>query len=255
MYGLDMDKPIAFKHSSLRYFSEGECHITRIGEDNVLVMIFKGILRFSEDGVEYEIHPGEYHIQKVGSYQTGDIPSDSPEYLYVHFDCEWGDSDKTLPKQGIFDYKEAKKAMEELDRMSHGSRSYIRKTAKFYEILLMLYKREKTINMAREIAEFIKRRNLNEMSLEMICEEFNFSKNHIINVFKKEFGVTPVKYINNVKLKRAEYLLEATSKSIEDISYESGFNDYSHFYKLFCREKGMSPAQWRSRKHMSPAGI
>ena len=40
--------------------------------------------------------------------------------------------------------------------------------------------------------------NLSEISLEKICKEFHFSKNHIINIFKKEFGVTPIKYINDL---------------------------------------------------------
>ena len=83
--------------------------------------------------------------------------------------------------------------------------------------------------------------------------EFYFSKNHIINIFKKEFGVTPIKYINNLKLNRAKYLLEVTSDNLEEIAIKSGFNDYSHFYKLFQKETGISPSVWRNKKQTNPA--
>ena len=88
--------------------------------------------------------------------------------------------------------------------------------------------------------------------MEDICRKFNFSKNHIINIFKKDYNVTPVKYINDVKLRRARYLLEVTSESAENIATESGFGDYSHFYKTFYKENGMSPTEWRKQRQFSP---
>ena len=91
-----------------------------------------------------------------------------------------------------------------------------------------------------------------EISLKKICDKFHFSKNHIINVFKKEFGVTPLAYINDLKIRRAKYLLEVTSDTLETIALECGFNNYSHFYKLFYRETGLSPTEWKKKKHTEP---
>ena len=88
--------------------------------------------------------------------------------------------------------------------------------------------------------------------MEKIWKEGYFSKNYIINNFKKEFGVTPIQYINNLKLNHAKYLLEVTSDTLESISLKSGFNDYSHFYKLFYRETGLSPSIWRNKKQINP---
>jgi len=252
MRGIDLNKPITFLHSSLRFFSENEHHITRFCKDDVLLMVFEGVLRFTEDDICYEIRPGEYHIQKSNTFQKGEKPSDSPKYLYVHFLSEWADDDAALPFKGTFDYSKARALMEELDRLSHGESSLVQKTAVFFELLLLLQKKEKPANLASRIAEFICNGNLNELSLEKICDEFHYSKNYIINSFKKEFGVTPVKYINDLKINRAKYLLEVTSDSLESISIKSGFNDYSHFYKLFYKENGLSPSAWRREKHTNP---
>ncbi len=247
-----MNKPITFLHSSLRFFSENEHHITRFCKDDVLLMVFEGVLRFTEDNICYEIHPGEYHIQKNNTFQKGEKASDSPKYLYVHFLSEWTDDDTVLPFKGTFDYSKAEFLMKELDRLSHTESSLVQKSAIFFELLLLLQRKEKPANLANKIAEFICDENLSELSLEKICKEFHYSKNYIINIFKKEFGVTPVKYINDLRLNRAKYLLEVTSDSLESISLKSGFNDYSHFYKLFCRENGLSPSIWRNEKHTNP---
>lgn len=252
MKGIDLNKPIIFLHSSLRFFSENEYHITRFCKDNVLLMVFEGVLRFTEDNICYEIHPGEYHIQKNNTFQKGEKVSDSPKYLYVHFISEWADNDTALPFKGTFDYTRAKFLMEKLDKLSHTESSLTQKTATFFELLLFLQQKEKPSRLIDKIVEFICEENLNEISLEKICKEFYFSKNHIINIFKKEFGVTPIKYINNMKLKRAKYLLEVTSETLESISLKSGFNDYSHFYKLFYLENGISPSKWRIKKHTNP---
>lgn len=252
MIGIDLNKPITFLHSSLRFFSENEHHITRFCKENVLLMVFEGVLRFTEDNICYEIHPGEYHIQKSNTFQCGEKASDSPKYLYVHFLSDWADNDSVLPFKGTYDYSKAKFLMEELDKLSHTESSLVQKSALFFELLLLLQRKEKPTNIANKIAEFIGNENLSKISLEKICKEFHFSKNHIINIFKKEFGVTPIKYINDLRLKRAKYLLEVTSDTLESISLKSGFKDYSHFYKLFCQENGLSPSIWRNQKHTNP---
>ena len=252
MRGIDLNKPVTFLHSSFRYFCQGEHHVTRFCKSDVLLMVFEGVLRFVEDGVFYEIYPGQYHIQKSNTFQEGKKASDSPKYLYVHFQSEWGDGDTVLPFKGTFDYSKAKTLMEQMDHLSQAGSLLTEKTAKFLELLLFLQRRDKQESNASKIEDFILSDELGEISLEAICNKFHFSKNHVINIFKKEFGVTPVKYINNLKLRRAKYLLEATSDTLESIAHKSGFNDYSHFYKLFCRENGVSPAAWRNKKHTEP---
>ena len=107
---------------------------------------------------------------------------------------------------------------------------------------------EREENLAHRIGAYIEENFLGITSLDDISKEFHYSKNHIINIFKREYGITPFEYINNVKIKRAMYLLEVTSRAIDDISVECGFNHYSHFYRLFLRNTGMSPYQWRKKR-------
>ena len=69
MKGINLDKPITYSVASLRFFNKGESHVNRFCKDNVLVMVFEGVLRFSEDGEKYQVSKGEYFIQHANGYQ------------------------------------------------------------------------------------------------------------------------------------------------------------------------------------------
>ena len=247
MYGIDFNQKIEYKCSSLCFFNENERHVNRLFPDDVLLLVFDGVLRFCEDGTEYEVPAGHYHIQKQNTVQMGTKKSDSPKYLYVHFLGTWNDSNSSLAPYGEFDYEKMKDTIEEMDYLSHNMAPYILQAGKFFEILSGLYKTKEADLTAQNIADYIEKNHNEEITLEMLSGKFFFSKNHIINLFKKNFGVTPVAYINNAKLKKAEYFLKVTYEPIEKISGLCGFQNYSHFYKLFVRKNGISPKEWRNR--------
>ena len=250
MSGINLDKEIKYICASLRYFDENEHHIRRFCEENVLLLVFDGVLRFSENEIEYEIGAGEYFIQKANSRHDGKFASDAPKYLYVHFLCEWSDGEKTLKRRGIFDYYKLKPLIDRLDGDAHESTPYIRQAADFYEILAALYGSEyrKHNSTAVGIADYISKNYSRKITLDMLCDEFHFSKNHILHIFGKEFLLSPIAFLNLTRQKNAEYLLEVTSKPVESIALQCGYPSYSHFYRQFVKKNSISPAKWREEK-------
>ena len=249
MYGIDLNKNIIYNFASLRFFDKKEYHVNRVCKDDVLLLVYEGILRFREDGVFYEIHPGEYHIQKHGSEQEGVLPSESPKYLYVHFYADWT-QDSHLAKSGTFDYDYLKNEIEQMNRISYSDAPYILKANMFYTILSKLCKITSGNGIAEQISEFISNNYQENISIDMLCKRFAFSKNHIINVFRKSFDQTPIAYLNLVRLKRAEELLITTSEPIESISRNCGYQNYSHFYRQFVHKNDISPEEFRKQKRI-----
>ena len=252
MSGINLNRPITYRHASLRFFEPGEYHITRLCSEDVLLLVYEGVLRFREDGIDRQVRAGEYYIQKAGLFQEGITPSESPKYLYVHFRAEWSDGDGTLPRTGRFQYLHLKSLMERMDRTAHDQHTYVEQARCFYELLELLYQGHKVDTVANQIAAYLTDSYLQNVSLDTLCEQFHYSKNHIINLFRQEYRMTPIEYLNEVRLRRAMYLLEVTSHTIEDIAAESGFHNYSHFYRLFCRKTGISPVQWRKNILLQP---
>lgn len=249
MYGIDLNKDIQYKFASLRFFDKKESHVTRVCRHDVLLLVYEGVLRFTEDGVPYEVRPGEYHIQKHGSVQEGVLPSESPKYLYVHFRGEWT-ADSRIGKSGTFDYKYLKNDIEQMNALSYSDAPYILKANKFFTILTKLCKNISENSLAEKIAEFLAENYRQNISIDMLCRRFSFSKNHIINTFKSSFGQTPIAYLNFIRLKRAEELLITTSEPIETIAFHCGYPSYSHFYRQFIRKNSISPEAFRKQKRI-----
>ena len=251
MRGINLNKPIIYKYASLRFFEKNEYHINRVCNDDVLLLVYEGVLRFLENGKEYEVTAGHYHIQQHGSKQIGHLPSDSPKYLYVHFWGEWTDNADTLNYCGKFDYILFKNLLEKMDRISHENHTQTEQTAVFFDILSILYRNRLPIIKENDMAEYIQHHFNEKITLDVLSKKFNYSKNQIINIFKENFAQTPIDYLNKIRIKKALYLLEVTSNTAESIADDCGFQNYSHFYRLFVRENGVSPTEWRQNRRLT----
>jgi AraC-like DNA-binding protein len=203
--------------------------------------------------VPIEVSAGEYYIQQQNSYQIGERVSDSPQYLYVHFSSVWCEGNDVLCRRGTFDYTQLKPLMERLDHYAHNRATLLERTAVFSEILALLYRKQQPRTPVRGMAEFLAEHIGDPLSLDRLSEEFNFSKNHVIHMFKRELGVTPIEYINALRIQKAMQWLESTSETAEVIAVRCGFHYYSHFYRLFLRATGVSPTKWRRRQQVNPS--
>ena len=86
-----------------------------------------------------------------------------------------------------------------------------------------------------------------DINLNNICEDLQLSKNHIIAVFKKEMGVTPMAYLKTLRLKEASALLSGTNLSVQEIAESVGIPDANYFIKLFKKEYGVTPHLYKKR--------
>lgn len=87
--------------------------------------------------------------------------------------------------------------------------------------------------------------NLREGYAQM-CTLAPCSPSHLCRTMKEIFGKTPTQYINQERLKYAVYLLSQTDREILDVCESCGFSNLSHFYHLFRKQFGISPARFRN---------
>ena len=66
----------------------------------------------------------------------------------------------------------------------------------------------------------------------------NMSDTYFRRLFVAEFGTTPLKYINNLRMTQISELLQANYSSIEDISEQCGFNNVNYFSLFVKKETG-----------------
>ena len=134
MYGIDLNEELSFIGASMRIFKKGEKHVTRHIDCNVLIVMFDGVLKFSENNIEYEVSPGEYFIQKADCFQEGKVESDEPKYFYIHFRGDFKESDgNILNRRGEFDINKLKPLCDLLDKYCHSDYTLSEKLVKFYD--------------------------------------------------------------------------------------------------------------------------
>lgn len=84
------------------------------------------------------------------------------------------------------------------------------------------------------------------ISLDDIADKVSMTVPAFCRYFKKVTGKTFTKLVNEYRVVHATKLLSESNKSIADISFECGFNNFSHFNKLFKEFTGKSASKYRS---------
>lgn len=94
------------------------------------------------------------------------------------------------------------------------------------------------------LVEYINRHLEEELPLEKLAQQANYSVYHTCKVFKKATGQTLTNYIIE---KRMERVMRSIGKGspVTQAAQAAGFHNYSYFYKLFRRKTGMSPAEYQ----------
>ena len=250
-YGFSLDTLPRCTCSSFRYFEKHERHMTRVCSQDVLVMVFDGMLRFVEDGSLVEVGAGEYYIQRHGLLQEGNLESDMPSYYFIHLEGSFADEGNTLPIRGKVDFKELFPLFKKLDETFLFQSSIVEKSAIVYQILTILKNQDTDTGRSPVIMKVISAVSADlkkPFSLQDIARQCGYNKNHIIRIFKKETGKTPHAYITDLKIEKAKQLLLSSDASLSQVSIESGFGEYINFYKAFMKNEGCPPLAWKKQQ-------
>ncbi|MBQ8836185.1 MAG: helix-turn-helix transcriptional regulator [Clostridia bacterium] len=250
--GMSLDTLPTRTYSSFRRFEKHERHMTRVCTQDVLVMVFEGVLRFLEDGKPVEVHAGEYYIQRRGLKQEGTFESDSPAYYFIHFsDAFYTDKGHILPLCGRANFKELYPLFKKLDELYICRAPLVEKASVVYQILMSLKnasgnKGQSTV--VTKVLSAVAADLQKPFSLQDIAKECGYNKNHVIRIFKSETGKTPYAYVTEIKVNKAKQLLLGSDASLSQISIECGFGDYINLYKAFVKSEGCPPLVWKKQK-------
>lgn len=102
-----------------------------------------------------------------------------------------------------------------------------------------------------EIVKYINNNYQNPLSIQDIAYDFGITKDHLCHMFPRYMGVTFVTYLNTVRIKAACEIMKREKDSILEIANKCGFSSSHYFCKVFKKEKGMSPSEYRAQFKVS----
>ena len=106
----------------------------------------------------------------------------------------------------------------------------------------------KSIARLTPVLLYIEKHYKEDIPLDTVSRILNVDKSHFCRIFKSTIGTSFVKYLNLVRLAKAEKLLTETNMSIYKICEEVGFSSPAYFTKLFRENKFCSPLSYRKMK-------
>lgn len=107
------------------------------------------------------------------------------------------------------------------------------------------YKENSNQNLLKMICAFIEDNYAKDISLEEISDLFFISAPYFSKVFKSMYGMNYSKYILYIRMKKAKDLLAHTHIKIYEIGNEVGYKDVKYFNRVFKKEMGISPNEYR----------
>ncbi|MFY8107333.1 MAG: AraC family transcriptional regulator [Bacteroidia bacterium] len=96
-----------------------------------------------------------------------------------------------------------------------------------------------------KVCLFIQDHFANKITLKEVAELIHLTESNFCKFFKKATGKTYSDYINEIRINEAAMLLLQTEKTINQISYECGFETLSYFNRVFMNKKGKTPSGYR----------
>lgn len=102
------------------------------------------------------------------------------------------------------------------------------------------------IKRMNDVINYIKDNYRSKVELSELANLAKMTKNSLCRYFKQKTGKTPIQFVSELRVSHACRLLKSTDKNLKEICYESGFNSFVNFHKIFKSITHKSPKQYKN---------
>ncbi|GAA3399730.1 AraC family transcriptional regulator [Paenibacillus hodogayensis] len=95
--------------------------------------------------------------------------------------------------------------------------------------------------------DYMESRFAEKVYMEAVCQTVNMSLYHFSSMFKKAFGIPPIQYLTRIRIGQAKRMLVDLELPITEIAERCGFCNINYFDKVFKRQSGFTPLEYRKR--------
>lgn len=243
-------------------------HVDRIAPFHVLIYVTSGTIYVTEDGVPYDVQPGELLFLKSGVHHWGQrqIPAGTSWY-YLHFELPlcgeppFDPSDRragqigalALPKKltGLAGSHLERMIRDYVGRFEDGrSTDPWNDPLRLHELLTACALWESSAaeeppSLADELARYLQEHCGEAFRSEALEARFYLSYKHLAEIFRKNTGMSPLQYHYDLQMREACRLLRTTTLGVSEIAARLGFGDALYFSRRFRQKTGSSPSQYR----------
>ncbi len=280
VYTFDISRPLTFNYTGQLITPSSEWKHERLALiDYQLILVSGGTLYISYQKQNYIVPHGEYLLLPPAAapdnYREGFHPSNCCFY-WIHFEADHEIRRRTedvhsgpepdphilkLPAQASV--PDMDKMLVLLQQLQDCVRSGYPKTASSYmattilcELNHQLYRDQADESLAKagdsrkqiyyNILDYIQRNISRNLRVYDIARHFGYHEKYLSHMFHTLSGMTLKQYILKKKIETANYLLTDTNQTVADIAAFLGYSDSHNFMKLYKKETGLTPTEYRN---------
>lgn len=85
----------------------------------------------------------------------------------------------------------------------------------------------------------------NTIAIRPLLSSMGHSYEHLARIFRQQYGLTPLDYVQSIRIERARHLLRHTDDKLHTVAHAVGYRDAIYFSRLFKQHTGMTPGAYR----------
>lgn len=239
----------------------------------VIHYVTKGYGTFNFNGKVYNLKQGDIFILLKGMQVDYVASIDDPwEYYWIGFSGSNANeylNRTSITNSCVANCKENSKIPQIILNMCEISKTYnpsssddILLLKELYSLLYALieefpkpfeYKDKELHTYIQDALNFINCNYMNSITVQEIADYVNLSRSYLYKMFIKNLGISPQRYLINLRMYKATLLLKGTKLPIGEVASRVGYSDSLLFSKTFSKHFSMSPLNYRNNQVNKPS--
>lgn len=239
----------------------------------VIHYVTKGYGTFKFNGKVYNLKKGDIFILLKGMQVEYVASIDDPwEYYWIGFSGSNANeylNRTSITNSCVANCEENSKIPQIILNMCEISKTYnpsksddILLLKELYSLLYALieefpkpfeYKDKELHTYIQDALNFINSNYMHSITIQKIADYVNLSRSYLYKMFIKNLGISPQRYLINLRMYKATLLLKSTKLPIGEVASSVGYSDSLLFSKTFSKHFSMSPLNYRNNQVNKPS--
>lgn len=231
-------------------FEKNFVHMRRSMKFNELIFMRKGTMYIAEEDEKLIVKEGDVVFLKRGRLHYGYSPSpDTVEFYWVHYLTE-DEEEENLPLISSFD--NTTHILQLFHQLFHFAPLSSSDADCATTLLLhgvkneILGKKFPHLNLGTNVCKWIEQHFSENITVSSVATFFGYSSDYISTKVKEKTGYSVKNYITHCRLMYAKQILLCSDLPIEEVAHQCGFSDSKAFFKVFKKNEGVTPTQYRT---------
>ena len=244
------------RHVGYEYNEKGYYIDRQNGVTYLLAFTKSGSATLQYEGETITLNPGSLIFLSLANHNIISAPENPWEIYFIHLFGPEIDTiyNSVYQNQGYyFSNFNADKFIESIMAIYEAYQSeevnYYHVSSLVYQILmdvLMQIKPSKYDYVIMKAIDYMEEHHAEPFDLNKLCQFLFLSKSHFIHKFHAQTGMSPKRYLTEIRVQKAKRYLGQTKKSIAEIAQLTGFENEKNIYYAFKTIVGYSPTDFRS---------